>query len=184
MAEGQDQNYFWNALFMATGIVMKSSMKNLLTFLSWDNPLSFSKMTETDIESAEKFPREKMVKFLDLTADLKEYYGIYHKNPKDFSFMEGEKALLRELIQLVKDKPINFWAPCNINDTPQVSNVSSSEKPGSAQIDTERERAKLKRTNGTTITQFKKKNQSNLIQDHANSLNGTTSIDIQGLYVD
>jgi len=52
-----------------------------------------------------------MLSLTDKNKNLKKYYGIYYKNPEKFKFIIGDKLLLQQLIEYVKDKPVRVVLP-------------------------------------------------------------------------
>lgn len=128
-------------------------------------------MAQEEIETAEKFAREEMQNFLEVNADLKDYYGIHFKNPGTFKFMEGEKVLLIKLINVVKNKDIEFWTPSSTRGT---SESLVTVKSKNFNVNDEK---KLKRSISTSITNFKKKSRL-MNEQKEQTLDGNVDIDI------
>lgn len=176
-----NENSFWEKIYIATGIVIKPSIKNILQFMSFDNALSFASITHDDIETMEKFAREEMGNYLDADSDPKDYYGIHFKNPSNFKFMQGERVLLQKLIEVVKNKEIEFWAP---NPTRSITKTTESlVKETTVNFNIEDEKNKLKRSISCTITNFRKKARF-MDEEMKQILNGTTDINMSAAYKD
>jgi len=87
---------------------------------------------------------------------LKKYYGIYYKNPEKFKFVIGDKLLLQQLIEYVKDKPINFCGDVGSSLPHNTSIQRALNNP--IEIDIEAQKIKLQRLITTMMKNNKKIN--------------------------
>lgn len=183
----QNDNFFWEKVYLATGVTIKPHIKNIFQILSQDNALSFGSMTQEDIAMAEKFVREEMKDFLDDDLDPKEYYGIHQKNPTSFKFMDGDKMLLVKLIEIMKTKEIEFWTP-NSTESSTKSLANPQQRPPvygkPANFSIKDEEIKLKRSISVNITNFKKKKARFLDEQSEELLDGKTDITMSAAYED
>lgn len=87
----------------------------------------------------------------DKNEDLKKYYGIYHKNPEKFKFVIGDKLLLQQLVEFVKNKPIHYWG--DTGSSSQHNTITSIQHALNHpfEIDTEAQKKKLQRQIATMV---------------------------------
>lgn len=108
MDPGQ-QNVFWKLLEKAKGIELPVYVKNILDMNSFNHPIVFQGINEKVIDELESFARETMRELLDEDVDLKLFYGMFHKTPQKFKFAMGDRHLLVNLVQFVKEKDPDYW---------------------------------------------------------------------------
>jgi len=99
-----------------------------------------------------------MLSLIDKNEDLKKYYRIYYKNPEKFKFVIGDKLLLQQLIEYVKDKPINFCG--DIGSSLPRNTVTSIQRALNypIEIDIKAQKRKLQRLITTMMKNNKKIN--------------------------
>lgn len=146
------RSHFWTKLQNELGIYIPCHMKNILRFSNLDNPISFRGISEDIILELEEFAQTSMFTLIeDKNEDLKKYYGIYHKNPEKFKFVIGDKLLLQQLVEFVKNKPIHYWG--DIRSSSQHNTITSIQHALNHpfEIDTEAQKKKLQRQIATMV---------------------------------
>jgi len=152
------RSHFWTKIQNQFGVYVPHHIKNIFKFCNLDNPISFRQISEGIISDLEKFAQTSMLSLIDKNEDLKKYYGIYYKNPEKFKFVIGDKLLLQQLIEYVKDKPINFCG--DIGSSLPHNTVTSIQRALNHpfEIDIEAQKRKLQRLITTMMKNNKKIN--------------------------
>lgn len=104
-------NHFWDLLRAEYKSPIPDYIVNILKFNHMDTPRVFTKITQDVIKELEESARSLVDIMMNETSDLKLFYGPFHKTPKLFRFLPGDKMLINELVQLIQNKPIDFWEP-------------------------------------------------------------------------
>lgn len=138
--------HFWTKLEDELGTFVPHHVKNILKFNNLDNPVSFRGMTDEIIGELEKFAKTAMLPLIEEDGqDLKEYYGIFYRKPENFQFVIGDKILIKQLVDFVKSKPLDYWGRIR---TSKQHNMTSGSNPSTNRpfdIDTQAEKRKLQR---------------------------------------
>lgn len=143
--EEKFRSHFWIKIQNELGVYVPHHIKNILKFCNLDNPISFRQISKDIISELEKFAQTSMLSLIDKNEDLKKYYGIYYKNPEEFKFVIGEKLLLQQLVEYIKDKPINFCGDIG-SSLPHKTVISIQQALNHPiEIDTEAQKKKLQR---------------------------------------
>ena len=172
------REHFWTKLQNELGMCVPPHIKNILKFHNLDNPVSFRGISEEIISELETFTRTAMLSLIeDEGRDLKDYYGIFHKNPENFKFVVGDKLLLKLLVDFVRSKPFNYWG---VDPSTLIQNqMSSADKQSTndiSDIDTETEKKKLQRLLKPMLT----KNWAQLSEQMQHAFESGLAIDVKG----
>lgn len=101
---------FWAIILSDLGIEIPIHLKNLLKMEDFDNPLSLRNLSMDDIENLEHFGKTHMLKLLEPSHNRKDYFGSYYNTPEQFRISSGNKKLLMELSNYIKEKPLNYFS--------------------------------------------------------------------------
>lgn len=150
--EDKFRSHFWTKIQNELGMCIPRCVKNILQFNNLDNPVSFRGISDAIIKELENFAKTVMPSLVDENSeDLKEYYGIFYKKPQNFTFVIGDRILLKKLVEFVNTKPFDYWG--DISTSTQRNMTSSGD---TFNVDTEAEKKKLQRQ----ITTMQTKNRS------------------------
>ena len=118
---------FWNILEEHKGVHIPIYVKNILQLNNLDNPIAFKIITDETLKEIELFSRENITDFLNPDEDMKLFFGPFYKTPEKFSFLIGDKFLIRDLVNFVQSKPEDFFKKENKNLQINKQNVKISE---------------------------------------------------------
>ena len=99
--------YLWTIL--EKKVTIPKYIKKIFEINHLDNLLAFKNITSEILNELETFARGIMKVLLKDSDDLETYYGIYQKMPESFSFLPGDRLLIYELVEFVKNKSEDFW---------------------------------------------------------------------------
>lgn len=80
-----------------------NDLKNILILNKFTNARVLAAINDEDLKNIEHFMAEIAPDLIE-KEEYVSYYGIYHKNPKLFHFMQGQKKMIELLSSYFRDK--------------------------------------------------------------------------------
>lgn len=102
---GQDINCFWSILQEELSIEIPEFIINILKAYSYSSASMVRLIDEPKITEIEKFVQEDLLYTLeDTNFNKRDYYNVFHNNPKNFRFFGGQRDILKQLSECINNK--------------------------------------------------------------------------------
>lgn len=152
---------FWKIIEDELSIQIPNHLKNALNLCGFGNPISFKLLTNSALDSVEKFVRQKLPDNIvkNKKCELENYFGeLYARDPTSFEFQLGERILIEQLVNFVEKKDLAHFknAPnhAEVADIPiesqqtnyflemlkKTANKNAAHKPGGYRYDIDTKR--------------------------------------------
>lgn len=123
---------FWANIENDLCIQIPNHLKNALNICGFANPISIKLITNEAIDEVEKFVRQKLpgviLKNNKSACDPKEYFGeLYERDPTSFEIHLGERMLIEQIVDYVKNKDSSYFKP-RLPKTTEICDTTDENK--------------------------------------------------------